>query len=122
MIVANYLVKVYPDPPCWNLVADVYLSELGQGVTDYRTINNSIRSIAAAFRLALHKSPAGFSQVTQPQDFAVVLMAKSPTLGIHHCGIYYGGKVLHALPTGVVYESMTTLADTYPLVEVWSKA
>jgi hypothetical protein len=121
MNINTYLAKSYPFPPCWALVADVYASELAQGVTDYKTINTSIRSIASAFRLALHKTPTGFAQIGEPVDFAVVLMGRAPALGLHHCGIYFGGKVLHALDSAPVYQDMTTLRDTYRLMEFWSK-
>jgi hypothetical protein len=81
MDVSRYMATQYPAPPCWALVADVYARELGQGVTDYRTINPSARASAAAFRLALHKSAHGFEPVTAPAapaDFDVVLLGKPP--------------------------------------------
>jgi hypothetical protein len=119
--VTDYLAKSYPTPPCWALVADVYTSELGQAVDGYQTINSSVRAIAAAFRLALHKSPHGFGQIAQPVDYAVVLMGRTPTLGLHHCGVYYEGRVLHALADGTLYQDMASLAAEYPLMEFWSK-
>lgn len=122
MDIGAYLSKSYPTPPCWALVADVYTHELGQGVNDYKTINTSIRAIASAFRLALHKSPTGFSKVSEPVDYAIVLLGKTPSLGLHHCGIYWQGKVLHAIDSGPVYQDLTTLRDAYPLMEFWSKA
>lgn len=121
MNVAEYQAKVYPDPPCWALVADVYAHELGTGVEDYKTINSSVREIARAFRLALYKSPHGFSPLATPVNFAIVLMGKSPRFGIHHAGIFYGGQVLHATPEGVYYQDMVTLADSYALIEFWGR-
>lgn len=125
MDVSRYMTATYPAPPCWALVADVYARELGQGVNDYRTINPSARAIAAAFRLALHKSAHGFEPVTAPAapaDFDVVLLGKAPSLGLHHCGVYWQGGVLHALETGAVYQDLASLRDTYPLMEFWRKA
>lgn len=125
MDLTRYMTATYPAPPCWALVADVYARELGQGVNDYRTINPSARAIAAAFRLALHKSAHGFEPVTAPAapaDFDVVLLGRVPSLGLHHAGVYWQGGVLHALETGVVYQDMASLRDTYPLIEYWRKA
>lgn len=125
MDLTRYMTTQYPAPPCWALVADVYARELGQGVDDYRTINPSARAIAAAFRLALHKSAHGFEPVTAPAapaDFDVVLLGKAASLGLHHCGVYWQGGVLHALETGAVYQDLASLRDTYPLMEFWRKA
>lgn len=121
MNVNDYLGKQYPHPPCWSLVVDVYTTELAQGVTDYKTINTSIRAIASAFRLALHKSPHGFVQIETPVDYAVVLMGKTRSLGIHHCGIYYDGKVLHAMPDGNFWQDLASIGDQYEVVEFWAK-
>ncbi|ETF00932.1 hypothetical protein W822_19975 [Advenella kashmirensis W13003] len=122
MDVKYYQEQNYPNPPCWNMVADVYTRELGQGVQDFRTVTDSIRDIANAFRFALQKSNNGFMQIPEPVNMCIVLMGKSHKLGIHHCGIFLDGHVLHALPEGVVYQDMASLKDIYPLIEFWSKA
>lgn len=116
-----YLGQQYPAPPCWSLVADVYTREFNRGVLDYQVINNSVRSIAAAFRLALHKSAHGFMQVAEPQDGAVVLLGRTLALGPHHCGVYHQGSVLHALPAGNLFQDMASLRSQYELVEFWAK-
>lgn len=130
MDVSYYQAQVYQVPPCWNLVVDVYSRERTDGVDEYQTISTSIRQLAAAlrlqaiataFRLELHKGEHGFQQVQEPVDFAVVLMGKTLKLGIHHCGIYYQGKVLHALESGVMYQDLDSVRDTYRLIEFWSK-
>lgn len=130
MNVADYQVKVYPNPPCWSLVADVYLTERGETVEEFKTIRESIRqlatslqaqAIASAFRLAVQKNPDGFARIEEPVDFAVVLMGRVPAAGVHHSGIYYQGKVLHATPEGVLYQDMASLQDAYPVMEFWSK-
>lgn len=121
MDVNDYLVRQYPAPPCWALVADVLHTECNQAVNDYKTVNSSIRAIAAAFRIALHKSAHGFAQVVEPVDFAVVLMAKTAALGLHHCGVYYQGKVLHAHADGNFYQDLASLRDVYQVMEFWAK-
>ena len=99
MNINEYLERQYPAPGCWALVADVYAHELQTSVLDYSAANGSARAIAYAFRLALHRGDHGFLQLAEPVDMAVVLLGKSPQLGVHHCGIYYAGRVLHVLPT-----------------------
>lgn len=122
MNVNDYLGRQYPFPPCWSLVADVYASELDDTVTDYKTVNKSIRAIAGAFRLALHKSAHGFAQIADPVDFCVVLLGKTPRTGLHHCGIFYQGRVLHMLESGGQYQEMSVIGDEYALIEFWAKA
>ena len=122
MNVNAYLAKQYESPPCWQLVADVYTSELAQPVTDYKTINASIRAIASAFRIALHKSPEGFAQIAEPVDYCIVLMGKTAAMGLHHCGVYYQGKVLHGLTAGNRYEELSVIGDAYALIEFWARA
>lgn len=121
MNVNDYLGKSYPSPPCWGLVADIYATELGQGVAGVQTVNGSIRQIAEAFRLHLHKSAHGFAQVATPQDYAVVLMGRSARLGLHHCGVAWQGKVLHALDSGIYWQDLASLQAEYTLMEFWAK-
>lgn len=121
MNIAEYQAKAYPSPPCWALVADVYTSERGETVEDYKTISGSIRAIASAFRLALHKSPNGFARIEEPADYAVVLMGRTAKLGLHHAGIFWQGRVLHALDTGTLYQDLASLQAEYPLMEFWAK-
>lgn len=121
MNVSDYQEKVYEHPPCWQLVADVLTTERGFDVDGYKTISGSVRSIASALRLVLHKSPHGFQQIAEPVDFAVVLMGKAPSLGLHHCGVFYQGKVLHANPEGTLYQDLGSLRAEYPLMEFWSR-
>jgi hypothetical protein len=117
-----YLARQYPAPPCWALVADFYASELGQPVDAFQTVNSSVRSIASAFRLSLHKTPSGFGKITAPAENCVVLLGKTERLGLHHCGVYVDGKLLHALDSGVYYEELTAIAGQYALVEYWARA
>jgi hypothetical protein len=121
MNVNTYLERQYDTPPCWQLVADVYDNERGDDVQEFRTIDRSVRAIASLFRLTLHKGQHGFEQIEEPEDFCLVLMGKSQSLGLHHCGIYFEGSVLHALADGNLYQDMASLKDTYPLMQFWSR-
>lgn len=121
MNVAGYQAKSYPSPPCWSLVADVYTSELGLPVDDYKTVSNSPRDIAAAFSLVLHKGQHGFFRLAEPVDFAVVLMGKTRNRGMHHAGIFYEGSVLHATEEATYFQDLASLRDEYELMEFWAK-
>lgn len=120
MDVAFYQQQIYGRPPCWELVADVLDRELDLCVSKYRARTSCIRDIANAFRLELYRGDHGFTQLETPQDFAVVLMGRSAKVGIHHCGIFYQGKVLHALDSGVYYQDISSLDDQYELTEWWA--
>ena len=121
MIVTEYLARQYTQPGCWQLICDVYARELHADVLRYTTENDSVRSIANAFRLALHKGQHGFVQIAEPVPFAVVLMGKSPSLGLHHCGVYYQGSVLHAKPNLSLYQDLASIKGEFPLIEFWAK-
>ncbi len=117
----TYLARQYGPQPCWELVADVYATELDAVPVDYKTVNRSVRQMAAAFRLAIHKSPHGFVQLPEPIDMCIVLLGKTERVGIHHCGVYHAGRVLHALPGITLFEDLATLRDTYALCEFWAR-
>lgn len=112
---------VFPSPPCWSLVASVYSDVLAEPVEEFKTVGGSVRAASRAFRLQLYKGRHGFEQITEPRDFAVVLMGKTQRTGVHHCGIFYEGSVLHALEAGTLYQDLTTLADEYELMEYWAR-
>jgi len=121
MDINTYLARQYSAQPCWELVADVYATELDAIAVDYKTVNRSIREMASAFRIAIHKSAHGFVKVAEPVDYAIVLLGKTEEIGIHHCGIYYQGKVLHAMPDISLYEELSVIRDRFALVEFWAK-
>lgn len=118
-MIDKYKNKIYSNPPCWELVSDVYVNEVGFKVKQYKSESQSTRDVASAFRLALHNQEHGFVKVESPSDFCVVLMGSTNRLGLHHCGVYYKGKVLHALQCGNVYQDLFSLKDTYKLMEYW---
>jgi hypothetical protein len=121
MDVNAYMAKTYSAQPCWELVADIYETELGQISVAYKTVNRSVREMAAAFRIAIHKSPHGFVQVAEPCDMCVVLLGTSG-IGIHHCGVFCEGKVLHAMSGATLHEELTTLSSRYSIMEYWSRS
>lgn len=119
MNINDYLSRVYSYPPCWEMVTDVYIAELGLKLMNYNPTNFSTRSIAEAFRLALHKGEHNFKQVMTPVDFDLVLLGATSKLGLHHCGVFYQGRVLHSIDSGNLFEAMSTIKDKYPLIEFW---
>jgi len=122
MNIADYMAKQYGPQPCWELVADVVTTEGGSVPIDYKTVNRSVREMAGAFRLALYKSPHGYSQVAVPADLCIVLLGKTERMGVHHCGIYFEDRVLHAMPGITMYEELTVIRDAYELVHFWAKS
>jgi hypothetical protein len=121
MDINAYLAKPYGPQPCWELVADVMASERGEIPVDYKTVNRSIREMSSAFRIAIHKSGHGFAQILAPVDLCIVLLGKTEKIGIHHCGIYWQGSVLHAMPGITLYEPMSVIEDRFELIEFWAK-
>lgn len=121
MNVNDYLAKQYSAQPCWELVADVYATEFSTVPVDYKTINRSVREMAAAFRIAIHKNAHGFVQTAEPVDGCIVLLGKTPEIGVHHCGVYWQGGVLHAMASGTWYEQLSVIHDQYALVEFWAR-
>jgi hypothetical protein len=122
MIINDYLSKQYGAQPCWELCVDVLTSESGIVPLTFRTINRSIRQMSSEFRIALSKGQHGFAQITEPVDLCVVLLGKSECVGIHHCGIYFDGRVLHAMPGSTMYEELTVIRDGFAVVEFWAPA
>lgn len=121
MDVNDYLTRSYPGKlPCWLLVRDVMQDVEGRTVSEYRTVNNSVRALAKVFGEAVRKNVDGLQQITEPRDMAVVLMGKSSRTGIHHAGVYWQGSVLHALEDGVYFQDMASLRDAYGVVEFWA--
>jgi hypothetical protein len=121
MNVSHYQAKTYGPQPCWELVADVLAHEYHGVSVGYQAARRSVREMASAFRIAIHQSQHGYTQTDQPQDFAIVLLSKFERMGIHHCGVYFDGRVLHALPGLTVYEELSVIRDAYEVVQFWVK-
>lgn len=121
MDVIAYLAKQYGPQPCWELVADVLSTERGEIAVDYKAANRSMREMASAFRLAIHNAAHGFARIDAPIDMCIVLLGKTARVGIHHCGVYYDGKVLHAMPGMTMYEDLSVIRDTFSVIEFWAK-
>lgn len=117
--VADYQGRDYPSPRCWSLVTAVYTERLGRDPTEVQTVSDSMRQAARTFRLQLFKRAIGLQQTAQPRDFAIVLMWPSEQRRRPHCGIYYGGSVLHATDDANLYQDLASLRDAYPVMEFW---
>ena len=122
MKIAAYQAKRYGPQPCWELVSDIYANERSAIAVPYVAAQRSVREMANAFRLALHAGNHGFVRAPGPQDYAVVLMGRNAHVGIHHCGICWEGRILHAEPGATLYEEITAVAARYPLMEFWTHA
>ncbi|MEC5213326.1 hypothetical protein RCH06_001872 [Polaromonas sp. CG_9.5] len=122
MIVNDYLAKDYGLQGCWSLVADVVATETGATPLTFRTINRSVRQMASEFRIALSKGQHGYVESAEPVNLCIVLLGKTERVGIHHCGIYFEGKVLHALTGITLYEELSVIRDAFEVVQFWAKA
>lgn len=114
-----YVERHYGPTGCWLLVQDVIRSETGREVNSYRTVNNSVRAIGRVFGESLRKNADGLAQLLIPADLCIVLMGKSPRMGVHHAGVYWRGSVLHALDDGVYFQDLASMRDSYGLMEFW---
>lgn len=116
-MIDRFLATSYPAPPCWHLVSDVYVRELGIRLPGFDAANDPA-AIARAFRLALHEGKHGFVRAAAPQNYDVVLLGRSrPT----HCGLWYDDGVVHALSTITIWEPLAQIADRYPFMEFWTR-
>ena len=122
MNINDYLAKDYGPQGCWSLVADVVATETGDTPLTFRTINRSVREMASEFRIALSKGQHGYVEIDTPVDLCIVLLGKTERMGVHHCGIYFDGKILHAM-TGITrYEELSVIHDAFEVVQFWAKA
>lgn len=121
MNVAEYLARQYAYPPCWALVEDVQARECANPTPHYVADNASSAAIAGEFRRALHAGGHGFVRIAAPVDYCIVLMARRAAATPHHCGIYYAGKVLHALVNGTMHQDLASLGDSYARIEFWAR-
>lgn len=120
-MIAEYLPRQYPAPPCWLLVMDVLREQCGFIPDDHTPARDDPLAIGHAFRLALHQGGLRhFQRVAAPTDFSVVFMARRAGGVPLHCGVWYQGKVLHAMREGVRWEPLFALADRYAHFEYWN--
>lgn len=119
--VAHYQRLQLPEPRCWALVSVVWADMLGQQPAEVRVVSESLRSVARAFRVRLHKTAEGARQLQEPQDLAVVLMWPTASKREPHCGIYWRGSVLHATENAVLYEGLASVRDAYAVMEFWAR-
>jgi hypothetical protein len=102
-------------------VADFYATEFAPVDAIYKSGARSTRQIAGDFRIAIHNGKHGFTQTELPVDGCIVLLGKNKKLGIHHCGIYMAGSVLHAAPSSTMYEPLSVIKDKFALIQYWVK-
>lgn len=121
MDINSYLARQYSAQPCWDLVADVFACERQALHVGYQPKERTVRAMADAFRLALHNARHGFVSIAAPADYCIVLLGKRNSVGIHHCGVYYAGSVLHALPGITLYEPISVIRDQWALIEFWAQ-
>lgn len=112
MNVRKYQSTSYRNPPCWRLVAHV-LFDRGIALPDFSPDCADHEKIATAFRIAIHGAPGWAERVDMPQDYDMVLMARCERMDYHHIGIWWKGRILHALPSGVWYQPPSTLQDEF---------
>lgn len=120
MDTSRYLDRTYGQPPCWELVADVYATEYASEVGRYAVATGTIREAAQKFALHIATDPHGFIRLGEPAEGCVVLLGSSRA-GLHHAGVYTGGKLLHALRESVLLEPLESVADRYKLIEFWGR-
>lgn len=120
MDASKYLGRTYGQPPCWELVADVYATEFSSDVGRYAVGTGSIREAAQKFALQIAADPKGFMRLTSAAEGCIVMMG-SPRAGIHHAGVYSSGSVLHALRESVFLEPMSSVEDRFKLIEFWGR-
>ena len=121
MQVSHYQAKQYGPQPCWELVADLYATERKALHVGYEQKDRTLRGMADAFRLAVHHNQNGFKCVGDPSDYCIVLLGKNQRIGIHHCGVYFDGRVLHAMPGITLFEPLSVIRDRFELVEFWAQ-
>lgn len=121
MDVNKYLNKQYGRLGCWLLIVDIYMQELGLALQEYVPESATLKTRAAIFRRELHNNSHGFLQIKEPTNFCVVTMAKLKDQTPHHVGIYYNGKVIHALNDMNYYQDIFSLSDQYQKMEYWTR-
>lgn len=116
-----YLDRQYSEPPCWELVVEFYAREFGHPVDRYAVVNGGLREAARLFSVRLINDAHGFVRRSEPQEGDIVLLGASAKTGIHHAGVYVGGKVMHALPSGNFLEELGAIGGRYTQVEFWGR-
>ena len=74
MDTSRYLDRTYGQPPCWELVADVYATEYASEVGRYAVVTGTIREAAQKFALHIATDPHGFIRLEEPVEGCVVLL------------------------------------------------
>ena len=118
----KYLANTYEAPRCWGLLSEVMHGAHGPAVTGYKPTDSfSVRDLASAFRLTLHRSPGTFIRLSEPADLCMVLLGNGTKLGLHHCGVYWQGSVLHAHEGGNSFDDLSAVRDRFTSIEYWGR-
>ena len=94
---------------CFGLCVAVYKNQLGVDVPDWKVddtaAKTAMRAITGAVAEEMESGRA--EQVTEPQDFDIVVLVRHGLA--HHVGIYIAGGVLHTRQggSGAVFEPVT---------------
>lgn len=108
--------KQYEYPACFTLVTDFYLNEFGFEFKNFDIQGKNIKQLRTAFVLSILKDKL-FYRTDYPKDGSIVLMYKDYADRPNHCGIYIQNRILHALNTLVVWQSLSALTDYYNKIE-----
>lgn len=86
---------------CWTLLAKIYSDELNLPLQIYQSKTNSKSDIATEFKAQISANKHGFASVSKPKDLDVLIFTYTHNKQVcYHCGLWFGGKVLHAKGTG----------------------
>lgn len=106
---------------CWGLYKLVKKQEQDIDVLLFKADDSSVSAISRAFEFGL-SGRHEHVRTSAPSDFDLVLLRKRRgSRCIYHCGVWFGGKILHAKGSGqtgqVWYEPLTAFNDWH--IEYW---
>jgi cell wall-associated NlpC family hydrolase len=107
---------------CWELVAKVFHDEFSEELPEYNA--DTVYDVGAAFTAAFAVGDHGFTRSETYQDFSVIIMSnKRKKVSSIHCGIVYGGMVLHSSGDAkqVVYQPIAHATREFKEVEFWQR-
>ena len=94
---------------CYGLVKLVYQEEYGITLKDWATEFMSIREKSDTISSVV--CGGDWEDVEEPEDGDFVVCKRHKAS--HHIGIYFGGGVLHACSSGVVYQTLGRFKANY---------
>lgn len=109
---------------CWGLVASVYNDCMTDTLADFPSDSRDPRVISAIFTAAFANGSHGFIKTGIADDYAVIVMRRNTKFGpVFHCGVMYGGSVLHCSHEcgGVVYQPLSIATLGFKEYEFWQR-